>query len=185
MKLRPVHQHQRNHARHDEDHVRTDAQPFQQVKRSTHQKGEPPGVPVAVGERVCELKHATREEIDGHHQCQAQVEPPEAELEQRLASLPPGVVGQAAQAENQHGQGEQSKDAEHGPVAMVGRQQGAHFKVRDYGQVDQEPEHACPHEVPEAHGHQKVDGPLVVRGDRAHSGLGVQVAQPFGVRQFR
>jgi len=40
------HQYQRNHAQHDEDQVRADAQPFQQVKRAGHQEGQPPGVPV-------------------------------------------------------------------------------------------------------------------------------------------
>ena len=76
-----------------------------------------------------------------------------------------GVRLHGPQAEDHHRQRQHAKDAEHGGVSVVGSERRADLEVGDDGQVDQEAEDSRAHEVPDAHGHQEIDGPLLPAGN--------------------
>ena len=147
------------------------------MEGAAHQVGEPPRVPVAVLEDVPELQHPGREEVDRHHEREAGVEAPEADLDPPLRARPGGVVRERAQAEDEHRQRQHAEDAEERGVAVVAGERGAHLEVGDDRQVDQEAEDPGADEVPEADRHQEVDGPAVTIGHGRLAALAVPVAQ--------
>jgi hypothetical protein len=71
-----------------EDGVRGGASPLERVEGAGRQVGETARVPVAVAEDVPDLQHARGKQIDGHHQVEADVHPPEATRIQRSARAP-------------------------------------------------------------------------------------------------
>jgi hypothetical protein len=49
-------------------------------------------------------------------------------------------------------------------VCVIGGERRAHLEVGHDRQVDQETEDPCADEVPDTHGHEEVDGPLLAPG---------------------
>ena len=75
-----------------EYHVRHHADPFQRVVGAAHEVGQAAGVPVAIGEDIPELDYASGEQIQDHHQGQADVKAPEADTDELLRPLPGRVA---------------------------------------------------------------------------------------------
>ena len=75
------------------------------------------------------------------------------------------VVQDLPHSEGHQRQRQHAEDAHHRRVAVVRREHRANFEVADDGQVDEEAEHARADEIPEAHGHQEIERPLVRQGE--------------------
>jgi len=161
----------------EENHIPNHTQPFQLVVSATHQECQAARVPISVGNRVPQLDYASGEQIQDDHEREANVCSPEAHSDELLRLLPRGIGLHGPQAEDHDCQGQHSKDTKHCGVGMIGGERRSHLKIRDDRQVDQETEDSRANEVPDAHRHEKIDGPLLVQGQFVTAGGTLRLSQ--------
>src|SRR5512140_3015048 len=82
-----------------------------------------------------------------------------------------------AQTEEDHSKGQHSKDTEHRAVSVVGGQTCADLEVGNDWQVDQKAEDPSTNEVPDTNSDEKVDRPLLLRGEWSVAFLAILVLE--------
>ena len=131
------------------------------------------GVPEAVGDGGPALDDADRQQRQEQHHRQADVQAPEAPLQQPV--VPGRRGGHAAQAEQHQADAEQAVDAEQRGVRVHRRRVQALDVVERDRRVDQEAEDAGPQHVPEGDGDEEQDRPAIGRDPGRRPGEAVVV----------
>ena len=151
----------------EEDRVAGHSHPAQVLHQRRLQELAAAGVPVAVLDRGPGLHQADRQQAQDAHRHQAAVQRPEREPQQAVFPLDAG--NQDSQADQHQADAQHSVDAEQRGVTVQRRRVEALHVVQGDRRVDHEAEQPGPDHVPEGHGHEEVDRPLVPLHPRRRS----------------
>ena len=114
---------------------------------------------VALTHGLVQLSNTQRQQRDEGHPQQTNVQGPEGELQTLLRPLV--LRDQVAQTKHRERDCEHTVHTHHGCVCVVCGQRGTNLEVGHDRQVNQEAEHTCAEEVPEAHSNQEHNSPTV------------------------
>ena len=142
-----------------EDRVARHSHPDQQVDDRLLHELRRARVPVALLDAPAELNHADRQQGEQRHGRQADVECPEARLQQAL--IPRHIRPQAAQAEQHQTDAEEPIHAEQRGVAVQRRQVQPLHVIERQRRIDQEPEQPGANHIPESDRDEEQDRPAI------------------------
>src|ERR1700690_2063034 len=100
------------------------------MEQAAHEKAQSPSMPIAIFNDVPELNNAAGKQIEHNHQSEADIEAPEASLDEFLSAVPNRIATNRTQTKEDDSEGQHAKDTEHGGVTVICSQAGAYLEIR-------------------------------------------------------
>ncbi len=151
--------HDRADSPDDEQQVSRQPGPFQEVDQRLCIELGGSRVPIAMLKAVPKLQKAHGDQVDEDHARQADIQTPEGQSHGPVRG--PIMRDEVPGDEHEKTDRQHAVDPHQGRVAVVGGELRPDLIVAHNRQVDQEAEDSSAQEVPEPHGDQEHDGPLV------------------------